>query len=274
MPTNTYPGNLHIWFDSIHYQRLYGHRDHTEAASFVDALIKRLRPEAGSRLLDVACGTGRHAKHLASKGFRVTGFDLAAESIAEAQKAERPGLRFFRHDMRRPFGKGKFDYVFNFFTSFGYFTSLSEHLAVIRNMKASLTRAGTLVLDYLNVYRAEANLVPYEVKQIDSFTYHLIRWTDRHHIFKKIVVEPTGAGEPQEYIERVAKFRLTDFQRLLGLSGFSIHEVYGDYALSPYHMFDSPRLILIARNGSHARAFESNREQQFEHSMTTAELSH
>src|ERR1041385_9442609 len=79
MPTTTHTGSLNDWFDSIHYQRLYGHRNQTEAASFIDALIRQLDLAMGARLLDVACGTGRHAKHLASKGFQVTGFDLRSE---------------------------------------------------------------------------------------------------------------------------------------------------------------------------------------------------
>ena len=256
-------GNLNAWFDSIHYQRLYGHRDHTDAANFIDALINRLRPGAGSRLLDVACGAGRHAKYLASKGFRVTGFDLAAESINKAKKAERPGLRFFRHDMRMPFGKNEFDYVFNFFTSFGYFESSAEHFSVVRNMANSLNTGGALVLDYLNVYNAEAHLVPDEIKWIDGFAYRITRWSGRNHIFKKILVTPPNADEPQQYVERVAKFTLRDFQQMFEQCGFSISEVYGDYALNPYHMFESPRLILIARRAVSHKVLVSRADTTF-----------
>jgi SAM-dependent methyltransferase len=251
-------GNLNAWFDSMHYQRLYGHRDHVEAANFIDALIRRLRPKPGSSVLDVACGVGRHSKHLAAKGFCVTGFDLAAEAVNQARHAERPGLRFFRHDMRLPFGKYRFDYVFNFFTSFGYFESPAEHFAVIQNMTDSLTANGTLVIDYLNVYCAEAHLVPHEVKRINDFVYRLTRWSDRDHIFKKIVVEPASPYEPCEYQERVAKFTLLDFQHMFARSGLSIHEVYGDYALSPYEMFASPRLILIAHRVAASQRLEAN----------------
>lgn len=92
------------WFDSDYYHKLYAHRDDTEAAGFVEALTQRLRPAAGSRALDVGCGAGRHARQLASRGFRVTGIDLAARSIVQAKTFERSGLRFVRHDMREPFG--------------------------------------------------------------------------------------------------------------------------------------------------------------------------
>lgn len=232
------------WFDSIHYHKLYAHRDHAEAAAFLDRLILRLRPKGGSRVLDLGCGSGRHAKYLAARGLRVTGIDLAAKSIKEAKRWERSGLRFIRHDMRVPFGRNSFDHVFNFFTSFGYFGP-AEHLGVIRNMADALKMGGALVLDYLNV-RAEKHLTRHEVKTIDGIRYCLTRWKSANHFFKRIVIEDERA-QPTEYVERVAKFELQDFQRMFALHELAVDEVYGDYQLNPYDPDASPRMILIAR---------------------------
>ena len=66
------------WFDSVHYHRLYAHRNHAEAAGFVDALVGRLRPPSGASMLDLGCGAGRHATPPAARGFAVTGPSLAA----------------------------------------------------------------------------------------------------------------------------------------------------------------------------------------------------
>jgi SAM-dependent methyltransferase len=233
------------WFDSVHYHKLYAHRDDGEAARFLDALTTRLRPGSGARALDLGCGAGRHSRYLASKGLRVTGVDLAASSINEAKKSEHPRLRFFRHDMRAPFGRQAFDYVFNFFTSFGYFADTSEHQAVVRNMALSLRDRGRLVLDYLNVRHAEASLVSGEVREIDGVIYRLTRWTDARHFFKRIAIE--GAGAPLTYLERVAKFTLHDFERMLAPHGLLIESVHGDYRLNSYDSMTSPRMILVAR---------------------------
>lgn len=234
------------WFDSFHYHKLYAHRDDTEAARFLDRLIARLVPRRGSHVLDLGCGTGRHSIYLASKSLHVTGMDLAAGSISKAKRSEQPCLRFLQHDMRVPFGRKAFDYVFSFFTSFGYFDRPEEHLAVVRNIAASLRPGGRLVLDYLNVRYAEARLRPADVKTIDGITYRLTRWTDADHFFKRIVVED-GADEPLEYVERVARFTLNDFERMFAPHGLSIEEVHGDYQLSPYDSQTSPRMILVAR---------------------------
>lgn len=240
------------WFDSLYYHKLYAYRDDTEAARFLDTLIAVLEPQRGARVLDLGCGAGRHSTCLASKGLHVTGMDLAPGSIREAKKFERPGLRFRQHDMRLPFGRNAFDYVFNFFTSFGYFEEPDEHLAVVRNMATSLRPGGRLVLDYLNVRYAEARLTREDVKEIDGITYRLTRWTDARHFLKRIVVED-GAGKPLVYTERVARFTLEDFERMFARHQLSVEEVHGDYRLSPYDSETSPRMILVARKSATGR---------------------
>jgi SAM-dependent methyltransferase len=233
------------WFDSIHYHRLYAYRDDKEAAGFIDELIRCLRPSIGATALDLACGTGRHSKYLASKGFRVTGIDLASSCISRAKQFEQPGLRFYEHDMRLPFGRNQFDYVFNFFTSFGYFEDPNENLSVIRNIAHSLKPGGRLVIDYLNVGYAESFTSSSEVRQVDGVRYRLNRWSNASHFYKRIAIDHADREEFAEYIERVAKFRLQDFCRMFSQCGMSIEATWGDYRLSRYDSATSPRLILM-----------------------------
>lgn len=235
------------WFDSVHYHKLYAHRDSAEAGGFVEALVERLKPAARSSMLDLGCGAGRHARHLAARGFDVTGLDLAAGSIEAARRFEGPGLRFRQHDMRAPFGQRAFDYVFSFFTSFGYFDDPSEQLTVVENMARALKTGGRLVLDYLNPRYADAHLTPVEVKEVDGIAYRIRRWTNGRHFFKRIVVDDGRGGAPIEYREQVARFSLADFQRMFGMHGLDIVELHGDYRLSAYDPPTSPRLILVAR---------------------------
>lgn len=235
------------WFDSAFYHQLYGHRDEKEASGFVDRLLEELKPPQKSRMLDLGCGSGRHAKYLASKGFDVTGLDLAASSIRTARKSETNNLHFYRHDMRVPFGTKRFDHVFNFFTSFGYFKAQSENDRVVKNISASLKSGGYLLMDYMNAAYAEERLVEAEEKNIDGVVYNITRWADSKFIFKKISIENMQAGIPAEFTEQVAKFGYDDFMIMFNRNGLEIQKIYGDYRLNGYDSENSPRLILLAK---------------------------
>lgn len=234
------------WFDSSFYRQLYAHHDDQEATNFVDELLAELRPVQGASMLDLGCGNGRHSKQLASRGFRVTGLDLASSSIRMARKFQTPNLNFYRHDMRLPFGNNCFDYVFNFFTSFGYFKNDHENYLVIANMANSLVDSGLLIIDYLNVPFAEQNLISTEKKEIDGVIYDIKRWTDERSFFKKIRIGNLQS-QSLEYTEQVAKLTLSDFDFMFSKNGLQIERVFGDYCLNEYSYETSPRLILVAR---------------------------
>lgn len=230
------------WFDSSFYHQLYAKRDEREASDLIDHLLAVLEPNEFSFMLDLGCGSGRHSKYLASKGFDVTGVDLAASSIRQAKKHESPNLKFYRHDMRMPLGKNYFDYVFNFFTSFGYFKNDSENLKVIGNISETLKDDGILVMDYLNTKYSEDRLIPFEEKEIDGVHYHISRWSDERFFYKKIRID-----DMHEYVEQVTKFNLKDFEYMFEVNGLKLENVYGNYGLNEYDETDSPRLIMLSR---------------------------
>jgi len=238
------------WFDSAHYHRLYSHRDQGEARAFVDRLIDRLGPTRGASMLDLGCGSGRHSRCLAARGFQVTGLDLSAGSLARARSHRGPDVRYLEQDMRQPFGTNAFDLVFSLFTSFGYFEDARDHSLVIGNIAAALTGGGTLVLDYLNVPHVERHLVASEEVDRGEVIYRLTRRSTAEAFFKRIEIHDRTLPATLEYVERVAKLTLGDFERLFDERGLVIEQVYGDYQLAPYDAIESPRLVLIAAKRS------------------------
>lgn len=233
------------WFNSPYYHQLYANRDEVEAAAFINKLIEKLSPVANARMLDVACGKGRHSMQLAAHGFDVTGIDLSKESIKEALKSEGGKLHFFEHDMRLPFWINYFDVAFNFFTSFGYFETQREHDNAIRTIAGALKPGGRFVMDFLNV-KATASGVTELKKTIEKTTYNISKWTDENYFYKKIIVEDATLSSPLQYTEKVARFSLKDFTRMFETQGLHIKEIYGDYNFGEFILTSSPRLILIA----------------------------
>jgi SAM-dependent methyltransferase len=235
------------WFNSPYYHQLYFNRDDREAAAFIDKLINYLKPSPGSRMLDVACGKGRHSIQLAGKGFDVTGIDLSEDSINEALLSQTDTLHFYRHDMRLPFWINYFDHAFNFFTSFGYFNTRREHDNAIRTIAQSLKKDGIFVMDFLNVHYAEDHLVHQSEKEIDGINFIITKWFDETHFFKKITIEDESQEEPVTYTEKVAKFSLGDFTEMFAYQGLQIQEVFGDYDFGIYDVRKSPRMLMIAK---------------------------
>ena len=233
------------WFNTSYYHQLYAHRDHKEAAGFVNKLVEELQPAEHSVMLDLGCGAGRHAKQLALHGYTVIGLDLAATSIRAARREHVPGAQFYQHDMRLPFCISRFNYVFSFFTSFGYFKNEEENNEVIRNISMSLRPGGTLVMDYLNVNYAEEHIVEKEEKEIDGIIYHITRWNDASHFYKKIEIDDVLAEGRFTCTEQVEKIRLEDFDILFRRNGLKLKKVFGDYSLNSYDPERSPRMIMI-----------------------------
>ena len=230
------------WFDTPYYHILYKDRNYREAQIFMDNLTHYLNLPEKAKVLDLACGKGRHSIYLNQLGFDVIGADLSENSIAIASKNSNETLHFKVHDMREPFEE-KFDAIFNLFTSFGYFENDEDNLKTLKAMKESLTEHGFGVIDFMNVNQVIANLVPEETKTIDGIDFHIKRYYIDDHIFKEIDFE--DQGEKYHFVEKVRALTLPDFESLMTEAGIYLLEVFGDYKLKKFHKTDSERLILF-----------------------------
>ena len=233
------------WFDSPYYHLLYQHRNDEEASLFIGNLLNELNLPKDSKLLDLACGKGRHALTLASHGYDVTGADLSPNSIASAKEFEQDHLHFKVADMREPFAVRTFDAIFNLFTSFGYFDDLKDNSRVIEAMSEMLTDDGVLVIDFMNSERVISQLVQSETKSIGEITFHIERTYNGSHIFKHIRFADNG--ESYNFTERVQALMLNDFKDLLQSNGFEIIRTFGDFNLNTYDPQTSDRLVIIAK---------------------------
>lgn len=232
------------WFDSPYYHLLYGKRDDKEAESFIHSLVQLLAPPRGARMLDLACGKGRHARILASLGFEVTGIDLSENNIAEASRYSSDTLHFEVHDMRNLFRENEFDYVFNLFTSFGYFENEDDNIKTLESAHECLTERGIFIQDYFN-----ANIIPerfraQETKMVDGVEFVIRKTIDHKRIVK--CINFCDKGVDYDFREKVSLFNYDDFKAMYRKTGFHILHTFGDYNLGPFDAGRSERLILIS----------------------------
>lgn len=230
------------WFNTPYYHILYKDRDYTEAQLFMDNLTNYLNiPESG-KILDLACGKGRHSVYLNTLGYQVTGIDLSEQSIDHARQFENNTLKFDVHDMSTPY-PDTFDAVFNLFTSFGYFDDEACNLKTIKAIKAELNDYGFGVIDFMNVNYIIENLIIEDVKTVEGIAFHQKRRLKDGYIVKDISFE--AEGEHYQFQERVKAFTLDDFEELFEKAGVYLLDVFGDYKLRPFHAKTSERLIMI-----------------------------
>ena len=233
------------WFDSPYYHILYKDRDQAEAEHFITNIVSHLKPPPDSNMLDLACGKGRHAIFLASFGFDVTGIDLSPLSIREAGQRAHDHLRFQVHDMRNVFKKGHFDYIFNMFTSFGYFEYKLENMRTVEAMYENLKSGGIAMIDFLNVKHVLNNLVEQEEKTVDGITFKIKRGFENHFIVKDIALEI--GGEQVHFQEKVMALGFEEVLYFFRQCNFKLLEVFGNYDLHTFDEQNSDRLIFIIK---------------------------
>lgn len=237
------------WFDTTYYHLLYKNRSVAEAVDFIIKLAHLLQLPRGAKILDNACGKGRHAIHLNKIGYDVTGLDLSEQSIIEAKKSENDTLHFEVHDMRNVYKENEFDAVFNLFTSFGYFDDEADDLNILYAVKKQLKDEGIFVLDFFNTYPIIQKFVNgyiYNDSQtIDGIEFKIHKKSVGNIILKNIDI--TDGDKQFHYTEQVRLYTLQDFLDMFAKAGFFVKQVFGNYVLEGYKEEESDRMIFVLK---------------------------
>jgi SAM-dependent methyltransferase len=139
---NSYTG-LH----AATYDAVYADKPYAEEARFVHELVGT----RGGRLLDVACGTGRHASAFAGLGYDVTAVDLNKELLEIGRTARGADVRFLGGDMRDlSVEGGPFDVVTCLFDSLGYAGDNDGVVATLRSLGRHAGSGGVVVCEFLH----------------------------------------------------------------------------------------------------------------------------
>ncbi len=230
------------WFDTKYYHILYQDRDDNEAQLFMKNLIAFLKLKRNSKILDLACGRGRHSVYLNSLGFKVKGVDLSKNSIKYAKKFKKKGLKFKVHDMRKPFKK-KYHAIFNLFTSFGYFNDDKTNIQVLTNIKNGLKKNGIAVIDFMNIETVTKNLTPKETVIKDNISFHITREVIHNKIIKNIRFQVEN--QDFHFTEQVQCLTLDTIKNYISKADLKLNHTFGDYKLNAFDVNTSNRLILV-----------------------------
>ena len=237
------------WFNTPYYHILYKDRNCEEAENFITRLINDLKIPEHSKIIDLACGKGRHAVFLNRMGFEVLGLDLSEESISQNKIFENDTLKFKVHDMREAIypeiSTQKVDAVCNLFTSFGYFESDVEDKKIFRSVADALVDNGFFILDFLNEHWVKNTLVPQAITTKGDIEFHISKRIEDQHVIKDINFK--DQGEAFHFFEKVKLHTLEEIGSYAEEFGFERVKIYGDYHLGAFDRDTSPRCINVFR---------------------------
>jgi SAM-dependent methyltransferase len=228
------------WFGE-EYLQLYPHRDDAEAARAVGLLVEATGLQPRWRVLDVACGAGRHARAFRAAGARCVGVDLSATLLRIARGVTDAYL--VRADMRAlPIRPGSMDLTVNLFTSFGYFGREADHATALQEMVATVRPGGWFAIDFLNPAAVRARLVACERVAAGGREVEVTRALspDGHYVSKTI------RTEGRSFVERVRLFEPEEIEAMLRRTRVTVRRRFGDYDASPMQA-GSPRTILVGQ---------------------------
>jgi SAM-dependent methyltransferase len=237
------------FFDAGYVAELEDQKPPGQTRREVEFLLRSFRLPPGARILDVACGFGRHAAELSRRGFRVVGVDLSRTMVREARHRfrEGPRLRFVQGDMRRLDYRAEFDAVICFYTSFGYFPR-AQNEATLQRMACALKPGGRVLIDHRNPshdaalprrlwYRAGPRRLVLEDRRFDAKT-KVTRCTQ--------LVVAAGRARAVQRRFRLQEFSLPEWRRMLGRAGLQLIRACAGYDGRPYRPRASERLIVLA----------------------------
>lgn len=180
------------WYEELftNYARTYDTEPYTQGTKAeVDFIEREIGHTTALRILDIGCGTGRHAIELAGRGYEVTGIDLSETQLARArEKAREAGVtvRFQQADARHLAFRDEFDLVIMLCEgAFPLMETDDENYAILANAAAALRQPGKLILTTLNalfpLFHSVRDFITEQAETGRTYDHHFDLHTFRDH---------------------------------------------------------------------------------------------
>lgn len=232
-------------------------RTKCETAFIINQLRKNILKE-DIKILDLACGQGRHSLECAKNGVKVIGLDYQENLLSIAKNKEKKikaensdnnlSIDFIQGDMRALPFHCEFDAVINLFTAFGYFDD-STNSKVIGEVKKSLKNQGVFIQDLTNKNYLLANAKNYWERVTHdgllvtnewNFDHKSERYTHRQWLNKK-------DGTVREFSHTVRVYNKKEILDIYKNAGLEVINIFGDFSGNEYNENSSSRMILVSK---------------------------
>jgi trans-aconitate methyltransferase len=131
---------------SQYYDLLYSDKDYSKEANYIFDLIKKFKPSAKT-VLELGCGTGKHAKLLSEKELNIHGIDISKTMLDQAIKMQNNSLSFCAGDVRNYRSSMHFDTVISLFHVASYQITNSDLKKYFETVSTHLNSGGIFIFD-------------------------------------------------------------------------------------------------------------------------------
>lgn len=220
-------------------------------AQEIDFVLAQFQLAAGSRLLDVGCGFGRHSLELAKRGFTVVGIDPAAAMIAAAERRKTavslPMSLTFQQIPAQDFVTSEpFDAAICLFTTLGQQSDSGDNSGLVHCVYDVLRPGGHFLLEVPQREPAVAALKTHDRFGSDTHYTDIVR---QFHAATRCVTEQFTLVSPEATQHFLLRYRLYSFmelRQLLETADFAIRHSFGSYEGAPLTN-ESPIMLIHAQ---------------------------
>lgn len=170
---------------SKYYDLLYQDKDYDKEAGYVESLLRMFAPNTKS-ILEMGCGTGKHAKRLNYKGYEVFGIDISESMLEQAKEL---GVNCELGDVRSFRANKKFDAVLSLFHVVSYQAKDNDIIDYFNTAAEHLDSGGVFVFDLWYKPAVLAQVPEKRIKEMEDAEIKVIRNCTPEHFPKKSIVE-------------------------------------------------------------------------------------
>ncbi len=240
-------------YDSDFADRTINSQDFLELAEKeINGLVQLLNLESGVKILDVPCGSGRHSRALARRGFQVTGLDINEMLLEKASQncAGLPSANFVQGSMLDLLTQRKqYDVVLNMFSSFGYFPSDDQNIAVLRELTQCLRRRGSLVLHNIDRDWMMKIYTPVSWRESDTEFCMEARKFDPQTNYNEVneIRLDKATGLAKRTYHRMRLYNSDEIKQIFAAAGLVDVQIFGGFDGRPFVRGETTHPIYIGR---------------------------
>ncbi|MBR1092432.1 class I SAM-dependent methyltransferase [Bradyrhizobium manausense] len=223
------------------YDTVYAEKNYAAECKAVENLIAKFGRGEARKMLDLGCGTGRHAVIFAGDGFDVTGVDQSESMVARARdRATQMKLganpKFLCGDIRNFPATSPFDVAVMNFNVIGYMASNDDALGALGAARKNLRQNGLLIADFWYGPAVVTDPPGENTREFETGDVRVVRFSSGLHLPDRQCCEITvkvtrlqGDRVLDEALEthRVRYFFPLELELMLRVSGFQLMALTG-----------------------------------------------